>query len=345
MESWLIEDMVGLDGSAISWRRPSTGDSGDLSASLVDHLVVSQNDGFDLLVDGAGAVPRPSVGEGYVPVAYQQSLGLQAGDELAVRTDDGSLALTVAGVVRDAQMASSLSSATRFLVSGDDLRSLRSAGGGDPEIIVEYRLTDVSLAGGFQTAYESQEALPKNGQAVTYPMIRLINAFSDGLVALALVFVSGLLMVIALLSLRFVIRGTLEDEVAQIGVMKAIGLPRRATTGLYLAKYSVMTLAACALGALLAVGASRVLTRSVAISYAQAPVGPATVLVPAAALLVVCLVVIALCLGVLRGVARVEVVGALVHGSTLGEAQTARRARRRSRRAERTDLAAAGGGA
>lgn len=148
VESWLIEDMVGFDGSAISWQRPSTGESGDLSASLVDNLVVSQNDGFDLLVDGAGAVPRPSAGEVYVPVAYQQSLGLQAGDELAVRTDDGNLALTVAGVVRDAQMASSLSSATRFLVSGDDLRSLKNAGGGDPEIIVEYRLTDVSLAGG-----------------------------------------------------------------------------------------------------------------------------------------------------------------------------------------------------
>ncbi len=62
VESWLIEDMVGLDGSAISWRRPSTGESGDLPASLVGNLVVSQNDGFDLLVDGAGAVPRPSPG-------------------------------------------------------------------------------------------------------------------------------------------------------------------------------------------------------------------------------------------------------------------------------------------
>ncbi|MDN5762065.1 MAG: FtsX-like permease family protein [Microlunatus sp.] len=343
IESWLIEDMIGFDGVGISWRRPSTGETGDFSASLIDNLFVTENQDFDFLLDGAGTIPQPATGEVYVPVGYQRDFGLQTGDDLRIRTDAGSQELTVRGFVRDSQMASSLSSATRFLVSEKDFRAMASAGGGDPEIIVEYRLSDTALTSQLQTAYESDDALPKNGQAVTYQMIRMINAFSDGLVAVALVFVSGLLMVIALLSLRFVIRGTLEDEVREIGVMKAIGLPHRSITGLYLSKYSVLALLGCIIGGVLGVIASQLLTRSVQVNYAPAPVGPMTFVVPVAALVVVYLIVIAMCRGVLRGVRRVEVVGALVHGNTSTEKQSARRAKRWARRARRTDLASAGG--
>lgn len=344
IESWLIEDMLGFDGAAISWQRSETGESGDFSGSLIDNLFVTQNTEFDFLLDDSGTIPQPADGEVYVPMGYQQDLELQAGDELTVRTDVGSHDLIVRGFVRDSQMASSLSSATRFLVSEEDFQDLAVAGGGDPEIIAEYRLSDTASVSQFQTAYESEDALPKNGQAVTYQMIRLINAFSDGLVAVALVFVSGLLMAIALLNLRFVIRGTLEDEVREIGVMKAIGLPHTAITRLYLSKYGVMAFLGCVVGGVLGVFATGVLTRNVQVNYAQAPVGVLTFLVPVGALLVVYLVVIVMCRGVLRGVRRVEVVSALVHGSTLGEKQSARRAKRSARRARRTDLASAGGG-
>ncbi|MDO5736752.1 MAG: FtsX-like permease family protein, partial [Propionibacteriaceae bacterium] len=343
VEAWLIEDMLGFDGAAISWRRPSTGEGSDFSASLIDNLFVTQNEDFDFLLDGTGGIPRPTRGNVYVPVAHQQSFGLEVGDAVTVQTDTGTRELNVAGFVRDSQMASSLSSATRFLVSEDDFRELASAGGGDPEIIAEYRLTDPSLASQFQKAYEANDALPRNGQAVTFQMIRLVNAVSDGLVAVALIFVSGLLMAIAMVNLRFVIRGMLEDEVREIGVMKAIGLPDRSITRLYLSKYRGMTALACVIGGGLALVATRLMTRSAQLNYAVAPVGPATFLVPVVALLLVYVLVTAMCRRALSAVRRVEVVGALVHGSTLDEKQTARRAQRVARRARRTDLAHAYG--
>src|SRR5690606_29379375 len=224
-----------------------------------------------------------------------QSFGLQAGDRLRIRTDTGVHAFQVRGFVRDAQMASSLSSATRFLVSEAAFRDLTRAGGGVPEIIVQYRLKDPSLASEFQRAYESDGALPKNGQAVTFQMIRMVNALGDGLVAVALVFVSLLLVAIAMLNLRFVIRGTLEDDVREIGAMKAIGLRSSAIARLYLAKYRVMALLACVAGGGLAVVATRLLTRDVQVDYAEAPPGLATVLVPVLALALVYLFVIGLC--------------------------------------------------
>lgn len=342
IEDWLVEDMLGYDGAAISWSRPGTGASGDLSESLIDNLVVTQNDAFDLLVGPGGQVPRPGEGEIWVPVAYQQQFDLQEGDRLALRTGSGTHDLEIAGFVRDAQMASSLSSATRFVVAPVDFETLRAAGGAEPEIIVEYRLQDATTAGALQTAYQADDTLPQNGQAVTYRMIRLINIVSDGLVVAALLATSVLLVLIAFLSIRFVVRGMLQDEVHEIGVMKAIGLPDRFIAGLFLARFRALTLIACVLGGLLAVGAASVLTRTLTASYGAAPIGVVSVLAPLLSLVLVYAVVIGLCRAVLRSVRRVEVVSALVHGSTSDERGTARRARREAARARGTDLAGPG---
>ncbi|MCC2315861.1 ABC transporter permease [Cellulomonas xiejunii] len=342
IDAWLVTEMVGYESNALSWDRPATGESGSMSSSRFDNLFVTQNDAFDYLVDENGDIPEPAQGEVYVPVKYQQAFGLQAGDTLTVVTDEGPIVLDVQGVVKDAQMAASLNSATRVLVSDDDFEQLRQAGG-LPEVIVEYRLTDGGLANDLQGAYEADEALPKNGPAITGQQIQIINTFSDGLAAMALIFVSLLLVVVALLNLRFVITGTLEDEVQEIGAMKAIGIPDRAICGLYLSKYVAMTLAACVVGGLLAIVATSYLTQSLQANYAAAEVGPWTFLVPLIALAAVFGIVVAICRRVLRKVRKIEVVNALVHGSTLNEKQTARRARRQARWVRRTGLASSSG--
>ncbi|MFV0430355.1 MAG: ABC transporter permease [Arachnia sp.] len=337
VQEWLIEDMVGYDGAAISWSRPGTQDFGDLSASLIGNLFVTQNTDFDYLIDQDNQIAAPEPGEVYVPVAYREMFGLEIGDRLGVRTAQGTHSLDVAGFVRDAQMASSLSSATRFLVGAADFSAL-AAGGGIPEIIVEFRLQDSAQAPALQSAYEAADGLPNNGQAVTYTMIRMINAVSDGLTALALVFVSLLLIGIALLNLRFVIRGSLEDSVHEIGAMKAIGLPNRDITRLYLTKYAAMTGIACVIGGGLAVAATALLTRGVQANYASAPLGWPSIVWPLVALAVVFGVVVGMCWRVLASVRRIDIVTALIHGSTLDPRQQARRAARAERRARATDL-------
>lgn len=344
IESWFIEDMVGVDGSALTWSSATSGESGSMADSLIDNLFVTQNSAFDHLVDEDGTAVQPESGTVYIPVTYALRYDLAAGDTLRVDTGDEDLELTVAGTVRDGQMASSLSSSTRFVVSAEDWGTLSGGSGVTSEIIVEYRLQDTSQIPAFQRAYEAEADLPRNGQAVTITLIRLINVISDGLVAIALVFVSLVLMVIALLNLRFVIRGTLENEVRQIGTMRAIGLPAATISGLYLRRYRILTLLGCVLGGLGSLGATALLTQGIAAHYARAPIGLWSVVAPLAALLAVFVIVMAMCRGVLRSVRRVDVVGALVHGSLLGPAATARRARRRLRAARRTSLASAPGG-
>jgi putative ABC transport system permease protein len=343
IDSWLVTEMLGYESNALAWERPATGESGSLDQSRFDNLFVTQNDEFDYLVDDDGNVPEPAQGEVYVPVKYEQAFGLQVGDVLTVTTDAGPYSLNVVGVVKDAQMAASANSATRVLISDQDFAQLRDAGNNLPEIIVEYRLADAGMANAFQSAYEADQALPKNGPAITDQQIQIINTLSDGLSAMALIFISLVLIVIALLNLRFVIKGTLQDEVREIGAMKAIGIPNRAITGLYLSKYSLMTFAACVIGGILAIFATIFLTQSLQANYASAPIGLATFLVPLIALAVVFLIVVSICRNVLRDVKKIEVVNALVHGSTLDEKQTARRAKRQARWVRRTSLATSSG--
>lgn len=343
IEAWTVVDLVGFDGSSISWERSSTGETGDLSDSLIDNLFVSQNPDFDYLLDEHGEIARPGDGEVFVPVAYQQRFGLEVGDELGVRTDTDTQQLRVVGFVRDTQMASSLSSGTRFLVSGPQREALAD-GGGDEEIIVEYRLHDPAQTSAFQGAYERDEALPKNGQAVTFDMIRIINAFSDGLVAVALVFASLVLIGIALVSLSFVIRGSLQDQVRQIGAMKAIGIPDRDIRGLYLSKYRLLTVVGCVAGGGLAIGATALLTAGISRNYAAAPVTPWTIVVPLIALALVYAIVLTICRALLRRVRRIEIVSALVHGSTVSERRRAGRVRRRGGKPVGGGLAGGWGG-
>lgn len=344
IESWLITEMIGFDSAFLAWERPSTGESGDFSTSLIDNLFVTQNEEFDFLLDETDGIPLPADGEVYVPVAQQQAFALEVGDLLHVRAASGVQTFTIAGFVRDAQMASSLSSATRFLVSANDRDALIAGGGGTPEIIVEYLTGDPTLGAQLQTAYEANGQLPMNGQGVTYDIIRLVNVFSDGLVALALMFISGLLIAIALISVRFMIRGTIQDEVHEIGTMKAIGIPNRQISALYLSKYVVMTLLACVLGGVLALFATRALTASVQANYAAAPVTLASAVVPVVALTAVFVLVVGIAWGVLRAVSRIDVVRALIHGSTLTEREAARRAKRLGRRASRSAFRSFRGG-
>ncbi|MCQ9367227.1 ABC transporter permease [Brevibacterium sp. 91QC2O2] len=312
---WQIEQMAGFDGQQITWTRPGTESRGDLSESLIDNLFVKQSAGFDLLLDRADAPAQPAAGEVYAPVGYERLFDLRTGDVLTVGAADTGVRLRVAGFVRDAQMASSLSSATRFVVAPQDFARLQQSTSA-PEVIIAYRLHDTAQIDGLQRAYESDSALPKNGQAVTEVMIRLVNMLSDGLVAVAFVFAGLLLIIIALLNVRFVMRGTIEDEIHEIGALKAIGIPQRTITLLYLARYGAMALLACLIGGGLAVASLGALTSGIRANFAEAPVTWLTVLAPILALAALLALVLGISARAMRAVRRVGVVEALVQGRT-----------------------------
>ena len=230
-----VLEFLNLDGAQISF----TG--GSLAGSVQDNGLSVQGENFDFLLDLDGNIIIIPDGEIYVPITYMQDGRAKVGEKVVVAGKE----LIIAGFLRDSQMNSLLSSSKRFLVSQNDFAAFK--GLGSMEYLIEFRLKDFSALGAFETAYTSA-GLDANGPTLTYPLFRMINAVSDGMMVAVILLVSVLVTAIAFLCIRFTLLAKIEDDYREIGVMKAIGLRVSDIKKIYLAKYTTIAAAGSLLG-------------------------------------------------------------------------------------------------
>ena len=222
-----VLEFLNIDGAQIIF------EEGSLAGSVQDNGFSVQSEKFDYLLDLDGNIIHLSDGEIYVPIPYLQAGLAKVGDKVLV----SGKAFTIAGFLRDSQMNSLLSSSKRFLVSENDYAEIR--GFGSVEYLIEFRLKDLSALGAFETAYTSA-GLEANGPTITYPLFRMLNGLSDGLMIAVILLISALVVAIAFLCIRFTLLAKIEDDYREIGVMKAIGLRVSDIKKIYLAKYAAI---------------------------------------------------------------------------------------------------------
>ena len=214
-----------------------------LADSTQDNGLCVQNEQFDFLVDLEEKRIRVSPGEVYVPVCYRSEYGTQIGDSFRMDTQE----LTVAGFLRDSQMNSMMASSKRFLVHEQDYARLKPLG--SEEALIEFKLKDGADRNAFSTAY-GDAGLPANGPTVTWPLIRLMNALSDGMMILIILLVSVVILAVSILCIRTILLTGLEKDKREIGMMKAVGMARRDIRSLYFSKFLILS----GIGALLGMG-------------------------------------------------------------------------------------------
>lgn len=235
VEAFQVLEFLNVDGSQIVIGENSLADS------VQDNGFSTQSETFDYLLDLDGNVIHASDGELYVPLVYMKDGTAKVGDIAFV----GGKQLKVAGFLRDAQMNSALSSSKRFLINENDYAEIRSLG--SVEYLIEFRLKDLSQLGTFETDYISA-GLESNGPTITYPLIRIMNAITDGIMIAVLLLASALVVIVALLCIRFTLLAKIEDEIREIGVMKAIGIRISDIKRIYLSKYAALALFGCIAG-------------------------------------------------------------------------------------------------
>ena len=108
---------------------------------------------------------------------------------------------------------------------------------------------DASQADAFQSLYQSSE-LPQQGPAVTLPLLRMLNALTDGMVIAILLLVCFLLISI-FLSLRLAMTAAIEEDEREIGILKVLGIPLSKIKQLYVGKYAVLACIGCIAGYLM----------------------------------------------------------------------------------------------
>ena len=214
--------------------------------NMQDNGLSCQSSLFDYLVDADNKVIYPSEGEVYVPVCYRKEYGIKSGDVMRIGKEE----LIVAGFLRDSQMNSMMASSKRFLVSEPDYERIRPLG--SEEYLIEFRLKDGSDINAFATAYKDA-GLPDNGPTITYPLIRMMNALSDGMMILVILLVSVVVLLISMLCIRYIILTQLEKDKTGIGMLKAVGISRRDIRKLYMSKYLILSVVGCMTGVIAAI--------------------------------------------------------------------------------------------
>lgn len=242
IDRWQICRFLNLNNSEVTLGGHS------LLDSTQDNGLCVQSESFDFLLDMDNRRPKVLPGQVYVPVCYRTCYELSTGDTMGIGGEE----LTIAGFLRDAQMNSMIASSKRFLVSEWDYERLKA--GGEEEYLIEFLLKDGADANGLSTAYTNQ-GLPANGPAITKPLIRMMNALSDGTTIFIIFLAAVVVLLVALLCIRFILAIRMERDKREVGMLKALGIGKREIKRLYFSKYILFSVC----GGLLGLGASAIL--------------------------------------------------------------------------------------
>lgn len=249
--------MVQINGSNIFIKKKNQAEHN----SVMDISFVKQNSKFDFLLNLNNEVVDVRKGEIGVPIYYMQKYNLRMGDKIWVIKDNNELEFTISAFVRDVQMNSSIVSSKRFVISNKDFERIKR-NFGESEYLIEFQLTDENKINEFENLYKSSN-LPQKGPSITYSLFKTLNSLTDGIIAAVLIIISGLLMLIAMLCIRFTIITSMEEDYREIGVMKAIGIHNKDIQKLYITKYIVISAGGCICGYILSLFVTKIFTSNI----------------------------------------------------------------------------------
>ena len=260
MEHWQTVPMIDVYGDALTVQKKADQTEFTLEDCRLDISLVKQNAQYDVLLDKERNVLHVERGEIGVPVILLDQDSISIGDEIYLQWGGNEKRFVVTEYVYDGQMNSTLCSSTRFLISEEDFQEM-FGDAKEKEYLIEAYFEDSSMAADYQTAYEeSEKDLPKDGQAITYTLIFLLSALTDIMMAMVFFLIGMLLIVVAMICLRYTILAKLEEDVKEIGTMKAMGIPAEGIRKLYLGEIRILMGAGSVIGYIVALLAVRFLS-------------------------------------------------------------------------------------
>ncbi|MFE4242108.1 ABC transporter permease [Peribacillus butanolivorans] len=237
--------LLTLDGSNIHF-----GNNQTMAGTVQDISFVVQNKKFDFIMDLDNKKLDVTEGEVAVPIYFMQQYDLKIGDTITVKSGEYENEFVISDYARDYEMNASLTSSKRFVINQADYNEMLLKQAGELEYLIEFKLHENGDSQGLQTAY-IEGGLPANGPTVGGKIFLMFNAMSDAAVAMVIILISVLLIIIASLCIRLTFLATIDEDLREIGVMKAIGISKKDIKKVYVNKYRVMSVVAGIIGYLL----------------------------------------------------------------------------------------------
>lgn len=288
-------------------------DKYNLSDCSIDIGLVKQNETKDLLLNSEHEKVTIHKGEIGIPVLLREKYGMKIGEHVVLSNNGVRKDFVIKEFILDSMMNSSMCSSTRILLSNEDFDFLEGKLG-ENEYLIEAYFADSKEASDFQTAYENA-GLPQNGQAVTYSMIFLLSALTDIITVFVLLLVSIILVIVSFICINFTIMAALEEEIGEIGTMKAIGIQFTDIRNLYINKYRVLSAAGVVTGYILALLISSIFTKHINATFGNMKLSALAVILSIIVGSLIFLLINYYCKRILNKIKKVTVVDALVSGS------------------------------
>ena len=235
IDNWQISPFLNLDNSTLFLG------SNSLAGSTQDNGLCMQGEKFDYLLDMNNICPMVEEGEVYIPACYRSLYNLRVGDKMQI----GSEELTIAGFIRNSQMNSMMASSKRFLVTKTDYERIKNKG--EEEYLIEFLLKENTDTDSFAADYKKAE-LYSNGPTITKPLIRMMNALSDGIMIFVILLVGIAVLLISLLCIHFITALGVEQDRKEVGMLKALGIGNNQIRFLYFSKYILFSFMGAVIG-------------------------------------------------------------------------------------------------
>jgi putative ABC transport system permease protein len=219
------------------------GENKTMAGTVQDISFVVQNKKFDFLLDLDNEKLDVKEGEIAVPIHFMLEYDLKLGDKLTVESDGYRKEFIISDYVRDYEMNAAIASSKRFVINQMDYDRMLDKQIGELEYMIEFRLKENGDSKAVQTAY-IEDGLPANGPTVGAMTFTLFNAMSDLAIAMVIIIVSILLIIISAFCIKLTFLATMDEDLREIGVMKAMGIPQNDISKVYLTKYKIMSVAA-----------------------------------------------------------------------------------------------------
>ena len=234
--------LLNLDGQDIQFGKNKT-----MAGTVQDISFVVQNKKFDFILDLNNEKLNVKKGEVAVPIYFMERCNLKIGDKIMVKSKGYLKELVISEYARDYEMNSSLTSSKRFVINQSDYDEMLKKQVAEPEYLIEFKLNKNGDDQAVLTAY-IEAGLPANGPTVGARIFMVFAAMSDVAVVMVIIIISILLVIIAIVCIRLTFLATIDEDLREIGVMKAIGISQKDTRKVYLTKYRVMSVVACIVG-------------------------------------------------------------------------------------------------
>jgi putative ABC transport system permease protein len=283
----------------------------NLSDCRLDISLIKQNRNRDLLLDTNHKKVVLKDGEVGVPMLLKEQYHMEIGDHLILNINNTKKEFVIKEFILDSMMNSSMASSTRILISDTDFDAL-SNGSLKNEYLIEAYFDNQNDGETFKTLYQDAE-LPQNGQLVTYSIIFLMSALTDIVTVFVLFVVSIFLILVAFICIRFTIMTALEEEINEIGTMKAIGLNFRDIRGIYFNKYKVLSLLGVVLGYVIALISSSLFTGHISSTFGNMKLHPLSLILGLVANFIVFIMINHYCKKNLKKIKNITVIDALVN--------------------------------